>query len=42
MNGEAKGQYRFVGDVYIHGYMEGRPIEEMNEKKLRLEEFVIL
>jgi hypothetical protein len=39
--GEAKGQYRFVGDVYIHGYMEGRAIEEMNEKKLRLEEFVI-
>ena len=36
---EGRGEYRFVGDVYIHGFMEGLALDELNagvrERELR-------
>lgn len=36
-------EYRFIGDVYIHGYMDGRAIEDCDEKpqKRRVRSYVI-
>ena len=33
--------YRFVGDIYIDGYMYGEAVEELAAKKRELESFVL-
>jgi hypothetical protein len=37
----SKGEYRFVGDVYIHDYMYGLAIEEWKTKKREAQTYVI-
>ncbi|KAF2204156.1 hypothetical protein GQ43DRAFT_365222 [Delitschia confertaspora ATCC 74209] len=37
----SKGEYRFVGDVYINGYMQSNAIEQWRRKKREVGEFVI-
>ena len=37
----SRGEYRFVGDVYIHGYMRGKVIDQWREGKRKIEKFVI-
>jgi hypothetical protein len=34
-------EYRFVGDVYINGYMNGRAVEEWNDGKRELRKYVL-
>lgn len=34
-------EYRFVGDVYINGYMDGRAVEEWNDGKRELRKYVL-
>ncbi|KAH7304008.1 heterokaryon incompatibility protein-domain-containing protein [Rhexocercosporidium sp. MPI-PUGE-AT-0058] len=36
-----RGEYRFVGDVYIHGYMQGRAVDELRIGKRKLVRFVL-
>jgi hypothetical protein len=36
-----RGEYRFVGDVYINGYMRGRAVEQWNEGKRELKKYVL-
>jgi hypothetical protein len=35
------GEYRFVGDVYIHGYMHGLAVQEWKDGKRKLEKYVL-
>jgi hypothetical protein len=35
------GEYRFVGDVYIHTFMHGKAVEHLQAGKRQLEKFVI-
>ncbi|KAG9234733.1 heterokaryon incompatibility protein-domain-containing protein [Amylocarpus encephaloides] len=37
----ANGEYRFIGDVFVNRWMTGRAIDELNEKKRQVEEFVL-
>jgi hypothetical protein len=37
----AKGEYRFVGDVYINGYMHGRAVDEWKEGKRELKKYIL-
>ena len=37
----AKGEYRFVGDVYIHGYMQGKVIEQWRHGKREIQRYVL-
>lgn len=36
-----RGEYRFVGDIYINGYMHGKAIEDLDSKKRRLKRYII-
>ncbi|KAK0726506.1 heterokaryon incompatibility protein-domain-containing protein [Apiosordaria backusii] len=36
------GEYRFVGDAYVCGYMGGRAMSELDERQKELEEFVVV
>lgn len=36
-----KREYRFVGDVYINGYMLGRAVEQWNEGDRKLKTYVL-
>jgi hypothetical protein len=36
-----RGEYRFVGDVYVHGFMQGRAIEQWNAGKRELKKYVL-
>ncbi|KAJ2896945.1 uncharacterized protein MKZ38_005089 [Zalerion maritima] len=36
-----RGEYRFVGDVYLHGYMRGKAVEQWKNRDRDLERFVI-
>jgi len=36
-----RGEYRFVGDVYIYGYMYGRAVEHWKEGKWDLKKYVL-
>lgn len=36
-----KGEYRYVGDVYVHGWMAGKAIRELNEGRRTVEQFVM-
>ncbi|KAF2652979.1 HET-domain-containing protein [Lophiostoma macrostomum CBS 122681] len=36
-----QGEYRFVGDVYVDGYMRGEAVEEWKEGKRQLKTFVM-
>lgn len=36
-----KNEYRFVGDVYIHGYMKGRAVSRWKEGKLQARKYVL-
>jgi len=38
---EGHGEYRFVGDVYVDGYMNGEAIEEWKKGRKEMEEYVI-
>ena len=35
------GEYRFVGDVYISGYMYGRAVEQWREGTRKLRQYVL-
>jgi len=37
----SKGEYRYVGDVYIRGYMHGEAIDEWKDRKLELHKYVL-
>ena len=39
--GTEEGEYRFVGDIYVHGYMTGRAVEEWETQHTRSDTFVI-
>ncbi|KAK3316604.1 heterokaryon incompatibility protein-domain-containing protein [Apodospora peruviana] len=36
------GEYKFVSDAYVCGYMDGRAIEELDERRKELQEFVLV
>ena len=36
-----KKEYRFVGDIYVHGYMNGRAVEEWETRHTKSDIFVI-
>lgn len=36
-----RGEYRFVGDIYIHGYMHGRAVDELKNGKRKLVKYVL-
>jgi hypothetical protein len=36
-----RGEYRLVGDVYIHGYMHGQAIDEVDDGRRELTKYVI-
>jgi hypothetical protein len=36
-----RGRYRFVGDVYIHDYMHGKTIKEMEDGHRVLQKYVL-
>ncbi|GAB1315425.1 hypothetical protein MFIFM68171_05635 [Madurella fahalii] len=36
-----RGEYRFVGDVYLDGYMYGKAVEERNNKERELRRYVL-
>lgn len=36
-----RGEYRFVGDVYIHGYMNGEAVDQWKEGKKLLRKYII-
>jgi hypothetical protein len=36
-----RGEYRFVGDVYISGYMFGRAIDQMKDEKREVRRYVL-
>jgi hypothetical protein len=36
-----RGEYRFVGDVYIHNYMYGRAIDELDDGRRELTKYVL-
>lgn len=36
-----RGEYRFVGDVYIHGYMHGAAIDELDDGRRELTKYVL-
>lgn len=37
----ARGEYRFIGDVYINGYMRGRAVDEWLDRKRELSKYVL-
>ncbi|KAG9236158.1 heterokaryon incompatibility protein-domain-containing protein [Amylocarpus encephaloides] len=37
----AHGEYRFVGDIYIHGYMRGKAIDQLTEGKREVRKYVL-
>jgi hypothetical protein len=37
----SKGEYRFIGDVFIDGYMRGKAVDRWQEGKRKLKTFVI-
>ncbi|KAJ4296413.1 hypothetical protein N0V90_006458 [Kalmusia sp. IMI 367209] len=39
---EGRQGYRFVGDVYIHGYMEGKAVEEWNASFREKKDYVLV
>jgi hypothetical protein len=36
-----RGEYRFVGDVYIQGFMRGRAIDEWNTEEREVRKYVL-
>lgn len=36
-----RGEYRFVGDIYVDGYMHGKAMEDVSSDKRRLKRYVI-
>lgn len=36
-----RGEYRFIGDVYIHGYMNGRAVDEWKNNKREMRKYVL-
>ena len=36
-----KGEYLFIGSVYIHGYMHGKAVRELNSGRRKLTKFVL-
>ncbi|KAK0649747.1 heterokaryon incompatibility protein-domain-containing protein [Cercophora newfieldiana] len=37
-----RGEYRFVGDVYIHGYMEGKAVHKWRNGDAELKKYVLV
>jgi hypothetical protein len=38
---EGRGEYRFVGDIYIHGYMTGEAVDELEDGRREIKKYVI-
>jgi hypothetical protein len=36
-----RGEYRFVGDVYIHGYMRGKAVDQWEDRKREVSKYVL-
>lgn len=36
-----RGEYRFVGDVYIHGYMRGKAVDQWKDGKREVSKYVL-
>lgn len=36
-----QGRYRYVGDVYIDGYMRGEAVDELEQGKRKVAKFVL-
>lgn len=36
-----RGEHRFVGDVYVHGYMHGKAVEPMENKKAEVRDYTL-
>ena len=36
-----RGEYRFVGDVYIHGYMRGKAVDQWKDGKREVSRYVL-
>ncbi len=37
----ARGEHRFVGDIYIHGYMHGEAVDQWKDGKLGVSKYVL-
>jgi hypothetical protein len=37
----SRGEYRLIGDVYIHGYMTGRAVKQWKEGKREVKRYII-
>jgi len=36
-----RGEYRFVGEIYVHGYMRGRAIEQVDRRDRRVAKYIL-
>jgi hypothetical protein len=36
-----RGEYRYVGDVYIHGYMDGKAVEQWEHGQRKMHKYVL-
>lgn len=36
-----RGEYRFVGDIYVHGYMHGEAMDDLDSDKRQLKRYII-
>lgn len=36
-----RGEYRFVGDIYVHGYMHGEAMDHLDSDKRQLKQYII-
>lgn len=36
-----RGEYRFVGDIYVNGYMHGKAMKDLDSKQRRLKRYII-
>ena len=38
---EGANEYRYVGDIYIHGYMYGEVVAELDASERKAEKFIL-
>lgn len=38
---ERNGEYRFIGDAYVDGYMYGKAVQELKDKKRKVKKYVL-
>lgn len=41
LRAEGSNEYRYVGDIYIHGYMYGEAVKQVEEGRRKLEKYVL-